>query len=216
MAGIRAQVIFPTRTGLPRDRVTNTLYFFNTSEGTYEAAAEVIALLLEEFYEGLWASPYQPASWMRPDLGPWVNFYDMSAPEPRTPYRVDIPGGGFSGAASIVPSEVTTCMSFHGAPINGQSQARRRGRIYLPGVTAAYLEQETAGAYPTFVDGWLTRVNTEAASLQAASGSAEVGWTVFSQVAGTYAPVVGGWCDEAPDTQRRRGQDSQERISWTT
>lgn len=216
MPAIRAQVVVPTVTNLPRDRITNTLYFDNESEGTFEQASDVIALLLEEFYDGVYASPYQPESWLNFAGGWWINFYDMSAPEPRVPYRVDIAGGTIGGTNSVIPSEVSLVMSFHGAHINGQSQARRRGRIYLAGVAAPWLEQETAGAYPTFVDGVLNRVNTEAEALLDASGTALVGWSVFSQVAGTLAHVVGGWCDEAPDTQRRRGQDSNERISWTT
>lgn len=217
MPGIRAQVVLPTRTNLPEDRVTNTLYFFNTSEGEFSVAAEVIGLILQEFYENLYTTPFVPANWLTMATAGWfVNFYDMAAPEPRVPYRVDMPNTGWSGANTTIPSEVCTCMSFHGAPINGQSQARRRGRIYLPGIIPVMLEQETAGAYPTFTDAWLTRINTEAEALQVACASAEVGWSVYSQVAGTYAPVVGGWVDEAPDTQRRRGQRSQERIVWTT
>nr|CRY95144.1 hypothetical protein [uncultured prokaryote] len=216
MSGIRAQVVFRTATDLPKDRVTNTFYFWNASEGEFPVAAEVIALLLQEFYETLWESPYAYGNWVRLSGGFWINFYDMSQPEPRVPYRVDISGSGFAGGASLTPAEVSTVMSFHGAPINGQSQARRRGRIYIPGINDSMIEQATSGAYPTFKAAWLARVNTCAAALQAASGSALVGWNVYSQVAGTYAPVVGGWVDEAPDTQRRRGQSATSRVTWTT
>lgn len=216
MPGIRAQVVMPTSTNLPKDRVTNTLYFFNVSADPFEAASETIALLLEDFYSGLYANPYFQARWLQLALGFWVNFYDMSAPEPRVPYRVDIPGTNFGSQASVIPSEVCTVMSFHGAHINGQAQARRRGRIYLPGIAANMLEAELTASYPTFVDGWLNRINTVAEALQVACATNEVGWSVYSQTADTYAHIVGGWVDEAPDTQRRRGQDSQERITWTT
>lgn len=217
MPHIRAQCVFPTVTNLPRDRVTNTWHFDNANGDLdfFEASTLIGGLLDTSFYRPLWLTPYQPANWMKPNLGWWINFYDMTEPEPRVPFRVDVNGANYSGSTSVIPAEVATCLSFQGAPVSGQSQARRRGRLYLPGMNAAMLEQESAGLYPTLNDDWITRVVTRAGIFAGDVADNTIAWSVYSTVAGTLAHVTNGWVDEAPDTQRRRGQDSQARVTWT-
>lgn len=104
-----------------------------------------------------------------------------------------------------------------GAPAThtGQSKprARRRGRLYVGPLTNVALQSITP---PYMLDSTFLQTLREAAGYLASSlGGANWAWSVWSRRDQTTYPVVGGWTDDAPDTQRRRGPKASARVLYT-
>jgi hypothetical protein len=108
-----------------------------------------------------------------------------------------------------LPSEVSLCMSYQGAKVSGENQARRRGRIYLgPFKVSANNNGRPSGDLVGALAG-------QAAELLAASNSSlNERWVVYSPTSDAAVQVVGGWVDNAWDTQRRRGVSPTDRLDW--
>lgn len=119
------------------------------------------------------------------------------------------------------PNEVAAVLSFHGE-LTGvleevgttRPRARRRGRVYIgPLRNPACVVSDPA---PPLSDGFLHALRFGATSMYDAADAAGWRWCVWSRAGNTLYPVVGGWTDNAPDTQRRRGQVSSSRVTFTT
>lgn len=115
--------------------------------------------------------------------------------------------------ADGLPTEVAGCLSFH-ASLTGvleevgatRPRARRRGRIYVGPLTVEAVDT-TAPPYvlnPSFT-GTLREAAVRLGSFAGNELSTGEGWGVWSRADQTVRKVVGGWTDNAPDTQRRRG-----------
>ena len=107
------------------------------------------------------------------------------------------------------------CASFHGgAPIT----ARRRGRIYVGplgtlGVAADVTNapHRPATAFMTHLRDAMSRLRTQSLAL-----STPCIWVIRSSMPSVnYVPVIGGWVDNAWDTQRRRGPVASARLTWS-
>lgn len=208
---IRAQVVIPYDTGLPRDVITNTLYFETATPAGLVAGADELAPMLTAFYETIYDVSNRAAShiaW----AGAYVNFYDMADPEPRPPYTVSMPITAQTGTSAL-PAECALVLSFNGGDPAGVPRARQRGRIYLGGWGA--LANTASPGRPS--SGVITDVISAATQLLAdvSGGTDTIAWCVYSATAGNvYYPIVGGWVDDAWDTQRRRGVSATSRTTW--
>ena len=213
---IRASVNFVTRSGIPRDNFTNTLWFDDTvEEGLVDAATDLLPII-----QGFYTDVYDTISCANyvafggDTTSVYVDFVDWSQPTPRVPYRLNFGSSAFNYGSSVIPTEVAAVLSFQAAEVPGQRQERRRGRIYIPGVRAEWLTQSPAGAYPTFNSTVLTNLTGAAQSLQAAAFANLRPWVVYSRVNGSVSDVTNGWVDNSPDTQRRRSVDAASRTAW--
>lgn len=206
----RAQVIIPADTGIGRDAIVNTWGFFSMN-----AAAAVLDDIdgpLKAFYDG-WAN-------YRAGLAAWsasrLKLYDLSQPIPRAPVAdVALPLSG-TEAATNLPGEVALCLSFQAARVSGLPQARRRGRIYL-GPFASVANVSSTGRPDSTMR---TAILASAETFRSAMGGTATGWHVISQPKPTMpitsSPVIGGWMDDAWDTQRRRGVQALTRVPFGT
>jgi hypothetical protein len=125
--------------------------------------------------------------------------------------------------AENLPLEVAACLSFHGTltgvmeeELDGdRPRARRRGRIYVGPLTtdAVDVTQFQPKLTAAFTAALRSNATNLADALQAATQPAE--WSVWSRRDVVLHEVVGGWTDNAPDTQRRRGQAPSSRTVFT-
>ena len=140
-----------------------------------------------------------------------VRAYDLSDPLPRAP----VYQSGFTvthlGNGNPLPSEVSLVVSIQAAPESGVPQARRRNRKYLGPFSVLGLEPPGRPTQPLI----LTVARAARDLLNAAQASLSWGWRVYSPTTGEDMEPVGGWVDDAWDTQRRRGLASSERELWS-
>lgn len=129
-----------------------------------------------------------------------------------------------------LPREVAACLSYHGnlaglaedtpGGVTGPKgdthpAARKRGRLYLGPLNHAMLG---AGVNGPGVKPEFRSVVTQAAralALAVAAALEGLAWMVWSRVAHSISPILGGFMDDAFDTQRRRGISASTRTLWT-
>lgn len=208
---VKAMVVFQGASGLPEDRFINNLHFDVTSADLPSSVA-VIHTDLVDFYNVVPTGGTKSIGSM---ISGYVNrpftirYYDMADPLPRVPHlesatlvAVD------SGSTGGLPEEVAIVCSFHaGPPIT----PRRRGRIYIGPLNTTAIDLGDTGS-PARID--TARRNVMCGAMKDLAES-DAGWCVYSPTADTLEPVLGGWCDDAPDTQRRRGVKESTRATWT-
>lgn len=208
MAIWRAQVEFGSATNLPADKYVNTFHF----EGSPTATDTMnIDDMLVDFYSVDYAgSPLlnrYPSTLFNGDYE--VKIYCLDDPEPRVP-RAEYSHDWTPISGDGLPSEIALVMSYHAAPVAGESQARRRGRIYL----GPFGEGMNSSNRPS--NDLITDICAAAAALKAAAdASVTWQWVVYSRAASAGYHVVGGWVDDAWDTQRRRGWERTARTLWS-
>lgn len=120
---------------------------------------------------------------------------------------------------SNLPTEVAACLSFHGdlqgvpEQVGGERpRANRRGRIYVGPLRNHVLGM--AAPAPVINDWFRTAMAAGAIRMADTALADGFTWSVWSRESAELYPVVAGWTDNAPDTQRRRGQASTSRITW--
>lgn len=140
-----------------------------------------------------------------------IRCYDLADPEPRAPV-VDQGAGTLSTGSTSLPHELALCMSFQAPQQSGQSQARRRGRLYLgPFADDA---SNSANGFPAAAT--LTQLgNAIQAILDASQAATTWAWAVYSPTNGAAIEVTNAWLDNAWDVQRRRGVSSTSRTTFT-
>jgi hypothetical protein len=143
-----------------------------------------------------------------------VRWYDLSTPPPRVPIIVPL-GSTFNVAAVGIPTEVAAVVSFQGLPVAGVPQARRRGRIYLGALSSGFILNNTATTFPVLLPAAITAINLAAKALRDSVALTQLRWAVWSSVDQVATIVNNGWCDNTPDTQRRRGVDATARTLWS-
>jgi len=211
MAHIAAQCVFPYASGLPTDVQTNTFHFdIVVADPTPQLAA--ITAALTTFYDQVHAAPGGWANYIV-----WtsahVNYYFMDSPLPRIPITHQLDMTTVSAASSLIPAEACVAMSFHGSALAGEVPARRRGRVYLGGF--ALLMTSSSLVTPPRLDSTIVNnIQNAGEVLMNSLNGPEVIWCVWSQVNSELVPVEGGWVDNEPDTQRRRGIKATVRNTW--
>jgi hypothetical protein len=220
---MRAQVTIPLDSGIPEDSVVNTFYFDDDDDpiAGFEDSAGWAVEKLRTFYNAIDGLIF-PATVA---ANASVKVYDMRDPEPRSPKYTDTialtPLGG-----NPLPSEVSLCVSFKASQESGQIAARRRGRIFLGPIDVGACKFEGSQSRPS--DSVRFNVAVAASTLQdgfthPSSPGLDLKWAVYSPTtrAGgatlddSFHDVVGGWVDDAWDTQRRRGPKPTARTTFS-
>lgn len=206
------QVNLPMDSGLAQDAVTNTWHYTKIG-GTEATAADEMADRLQSFYGSL--SGVLSAQ-INETL---VRFkaYDLEDAEPRVPVFDEFRSITAPSAGASLPHEVTCVGSYHGTFTSGVNPASRRGRAFLGPLKVSSIEdassrvQFTAAARTVFF-------NAFDVMLTGFEGSLLVKWITYSPtirasqgIASAVSIVTGGFIDNEPDTQRRRGQISNNR-----
>lgn len=207
MAIWRAQVEIGAASGMPEDKIVNTFHF----EGS-ETATDLANIddMISDFYDANNASGRLFASYSSGSISNQqvIKIFCLADPEPREP-RGEFFHNWTRGTGTTLPSEVALCMSYQAAPLAGMTQRRRRGRIYL----GPFLATTNVAGRPQQA---LRQVVAESAEnlRLAANASVTWQWVVYSRANDAGYDVVGGWVDNAWDSQRRRGVKATERIEW--
>lgn len=136
--------------------------------------------------------------------------------------------GAMAGGAVGQVAETALVLSYHAdltdipetqtnpspPPATIRPAAHRRGRIYIgPPNSGAVVENGGSLFEVVPSPGVLNAMAGAAADLLAANSS-DWTWMVASQATGTEYPIVGGFVDNAFDTQRRRGHEASSRQLW--
>lgn len=215
MAFMRLQVELPALSGVPEDVYTNTFYF-STDTDPVATAAFTATTIIKDGYDDLLAGGAPLASYMSNTLDRLnclTKAYDMADPEPRIPtiteWEMDLSGT----SSDNLPEEVALCMSYHGAiPIT----ASRRGRVYIGPLNMSAVDTTTAEtAHTRPKTAFIQAVNGFANHIYDRAVTEGWQWLIKTGSGPTYVPIVGGWCDNAWDTQRRRGVEATVRTTWT-
>lgn len=235
MALVRSVVRIPSRSGIPEDEAINTFHF-NTLDVS-AATLNAITAALDDFYSTTYAPLLGP-------LGQLMSSHTVNgATVPIDHYEVD-PATGLSGspvgsgsfvldgpAGNPLPAEVALTITFHadttgvpeitplpptGPEGDAHPRARRRGRVYIPFIAAVWVSNSFDASYGLWTNGAIQLAVAAADGLRDSPGlaAAFVDWAVYSRRDGVARNVVGGWVDNAPDTQRRRGKDATSRTLW--
>lgn len=216
---MRAQVTLALSAGLPEDYPTNTFYFdgddgAGNTDATYHSAIQTLLTTFYQQIDGqcLGAQVVGPAH---------VKLYDMRDPLPRVPeYEFDI--SLTPNVTDCLPSEVALCLSFQAEQQSGQSQRRRRGRVFIGPVPANRVSIVNGQSRPDSTI--ITTLANEAAAMENGTAlvTGSMKWAVYSPttdltstVDDAFNDVTDGWVDNAWDTQRRRGPKATTRTLWT-
>lgn len=206
---MRAVVVVPADNQLPADSVVNNwgINFAGDATASYASVTSALAA----FYTPLLNYLSSFYVWAQAD----VRFYNLEDPPPRVPTEPFELGLTEAGSGTNLPQEVALCMSFRGAQVSGANMARRRGRLYL-GPWAVSANNGSTGR-PT--SALLTAIQGAGdAFLAASDASAAWSWCVISSLGEpiTAHNVVAGWVDDAWDTQRRRGNAPNSRLTFAS
>lgn len=205
MAHVYAQVELQRTTQLPVDKVVNGFHFrvplVNATaldtirdrvRAFYTAAAQGNTSPLSSDF----ASNYLSAS------GHVIKMYDMTLPAPRPPARVDTLTL-VMGATSVLPAEVALCLSYRGTLVSGENPRNSRGRLYFGPVATGTAIAQSGDSRPENL--FMNRLLNAGAALMNLSTATTAEWIVFSETTGQQTQIRHLWCDNAWDTQRRRG-----------
>lgn len=213
MAFYRFTVTFQGSSLLPEDQYVNSWHFDHV-EPVVISDYDNVRDMLRDFYNLIPASSTNSiASFMsnRIQTPVIVRAYDLGDPMPRAPRYESTFNLATRATGDPLPEEVALVLSFERPRVSGVPQSRRRNRVYL-GPFA-----ETANGTDARPSLALRTVMARSARdmLDASNASVRWTWEVNSPTYGEHGPVVGGWVDDAWDTQRRRGQSSSSRLLWT-
>lgn len=217
MATLLHQVRLPYTTNLPRDVSVNTFWTTGSGDRLDQAAEAEVAII--RFYNedntnnhlSYWLS----ALISRQTGACIVQTYDLADPQPRPPISQAFFTLGVAGSGNSLPMEVAVVASFHGEPVAGIRQARRRGRVYLGplGIQASQTTlNQPARPAAEFIEDVRDASSRLASELDGEDDAPQ--WIVHSRVSSNNAPVIGGWVDNEFDTQRRRGLEASARTTW--
>lgn len=217
MTDVFAQVAFESSTNLAKDRVINTFNFSGTDSAA--SIASTFYPAISSFYNTAHTPGTTPiCGFLSGDLvrggSPHsVKWYNLADTKPRAPYRTDtLSLGSLSGSGVNLPKEVAACLSYKGTYASGIPQARQRGRLYIgPLNSNTILGSSTAN--PT-LDTSFTAALRGGALYLISVGSTGSKWVVRSQKGGFSSYIVGGWTDNAFDSQRRRGLAATTRTTY--
>lgn len=199
-------VRLPMDSGIPQDAAVNT-WHCNTLPGNPSGYENFVADL-ETFYK---AVDNQLGS-VIDATGITATVYDMTDDTPRAPvYTYTF--SGIATSTTTSPQELAICVSFQGTRLSGQSQSRRRGRVFL-GPLGGGLAASTTDMHidPSIVSQFATAAG---ALCNTALASTDYAWVVYSKADEDLVIVHSGWVDNAFDVQRRRGVAATARTTFT-
>ena len=208
----QAQWIWQGPSGLPEDVFVNTWYFRNDDAlATPEVVGSAIQSVLAAFYGAVNGSATSALTAFMSDVlgSALLKIYDLGQALPRYPvYESDtliVP----TSTSGQLPREVSVVGSFYSA-----RGPRRRGRHYLGPLVTSAMEQ--SGTLERAVPSSALTTAIRESYLNVLNTSENVTWAQVSTTYGEANPVLGGWIDNAFDTQRRRGGAPTSRVVWGT
>lgn len=210
---IKIQAILHAGSGLAEDDSVNTFYFGSDTIGTTrQAVADAAFAKLSTAFDLL-------PTYLAPEVSNTQDFkaYDMNDPSPRVPFRTGT-NGLAARAATGLPAEVACCLSFKAAIVSGDNPRRRKGRVFIGPLGTTAMTSTSVGVRPTTA--FKTALSNFGGGLIVPDATTGATWCVYSptEAAGVPGdgmfPVVGGWIDDAFDTQRRRGVRTTAKTLW--
>lgn len=234
----KVAVKLPYQSGLPEDVAINDFYFTNDDPGTTQAAdIAAIVTRLTNFYT---VTPSGGSIAIGKLLGIQVDhgankakFLTYVGDGPSTPpadWGTPVSTNSWTVPAIVtasgLPAEAAVCLSFHAdltdipetevnpdpPPAIIRPAAHRRGRIYFGPCYAGLISNEGANQDARITSS--RRTDFAKAMLALFTANTSLQWVVQSKTAGEFFPVVGGYVDDAFDTQRRRGSAPGVRTVW--
>jgi hypothetical protein len=214
---VRADVVLPYTTGLPRDVAMNTWHFDCDESPSLEASTTAMVNGLINFYTGdvivAGLSAWLSETIDRGSDRCRVNVYEVGTVGPplaSVPFTVDDP----IGTAGSLPLEVAVCLSYV-AGGSGLPAGRKRGRVFIGPLTVGSLDNDDQQI--PFPDNTLREYLTDGAEDLMALEADGAHWIVYSRASAASAgSVTRGWVDNEFDTQRRRQRESTSRILFGT
>jgi len=210
---IRADCVFPYFTGTPTDVTMNTFHFY-TDDWDPPATATLLRQRLTTFYGLVYGAAAARVPYVDWPLAV-CKMFDLSEPTPRIPVIQNLALTGAGTATAALPTEVAAVLSWHAAPESGVRYQRLYNRIFIGCAPSAWMAAAAVDAFPTFTTTAIANIRNAAIALRDAD-TLGLQWKQVSNAGGvTIArPVAGGWVDNSPDTQRRRGVLASSRNTW--
>lgn len=216
MARIHCQVRIPHKSLINEDAVINTFNFTGVADA--ETMAPLALGMLKVFYNDL-STPQVTRikdllSYELAVAGTRIKIYDLADPEPRVPILDESLGvtDATSSSNPNLPGEVCIGVSYRSEAESGVVAARRRGRIYLGPLRPTVSEGTTSSAARPSA---AARLSIALAAAELASGPIGCQWAVWSRTNDAMYPIIGGYIDDAYDTQRRRGVRTSSRQGFS-
>lgn len=229
----------PFQSGLPEDVSLNTFYFVSEETDPDTAEMDEIVTRLDAFYTdtpadadaGFSISDYLGIQISRTASAASFLFYwsdtiapvdmDWGSPVRMTSWTVPAPVG-----STGLPGEVAIALSYNAdltdvpetqtnpdpPPATIRPAARLRGRIFLGPLTTGAMSNEGANQDASVTSS--LRENLCYALEALMNSNALTTWCLLSQVNASVHEIVGGYVDDAFDTQRRRGTKAEVRTAW--
>lgn len=219
MAHLFAQVVLPYFSNLPKDVAVNTFHFDTEGPNVLDDAEEV-AQRLEIFYNesgksgvhGLYY--YLSPVIKRTNNACTIKVFNMGDPKPRQPILQETFKLEAATNTDGLPLEVAAVLSAQGDRVSGETQRRRRGRIFLGPLNAAAVTMGTSSTMPVLASSFIDALGASG-QLLATAGSWNVRWNVYSRVNTDLVLITNGWVDNDFDTQRSRGPRATSRNPWS-
>lgn len=225
---LRAVVVLPYKTGLPRDVAeTSTHWTFDDSATAEPDCIDEATARLQLFWDNAPPAASTP-------IATSANLASI-LDRPRAGiqwYRVDIPTGDIefverrdlsisppAAGGNEFPLEVSMCISFVGgdpATTGHEPVRRRRGRFFVGPLNSFPLT--ASGDLPVIKPAVIESLGEAAKRMAAANfdtGLTPVFWSVYSRASRALSRVETGWVDNEFDTQRRRQVAATSRFLWT-
>lgn len=200
----RAQVTFPGGSGDTSDIHVNTFHIESSNPDLTVGEAELWRDALQDMYESIAVT--QAMKGYSTSLGV-VKIYDVATPPPNYPlFDLNVDTGEPKGTV-VMPPEVALCISYANDSEVAVPRGRRRGRIYIGGVSnpGGQGRPSESGIMQTCITAFTGYVN----SIYGGLGSP----VVWSPTAGQGFPIERIWVDNEYDTQRRRGGKPTSRLT---
>lgn len=218
---------FTTVSGIPADRVENTMAW--TGDDDPDVAAADVNDALVNFYTVANGATHKVGHYLADSLSrtvaPHIDLYELTDLTGVTGIGTPVASRALSAvlpdaeASDNLPPEVAVCLSFHGdltglVERSGATRPanRHRGRIFLGPLTTGTVHKITDTKVAEVRD--VPRQAICDAAGRIIAGVFGATWCVWSRANAALYPVVGGFVDNAFDTQRRRGVKTTLRTVW--
>jgi len=198
-----AQTTLLTAGADPADNQSNGFYVSGTPASTGEMDSWATAI--KTFYEACKTAGAMRGMAQNNHI---IKFYDVTQPAPNYPVYETTFDFGFAPGAVELPLEVALCVSYKNNSLNTVLRARRRGRVYVSGwgTTQNSVGRPTSTAYTALANAYADYCDDVNVIGGLTAG-------IYSRVQDIVSEVEEVWCDNAWDTQRRRGVTPSARVS---
>jgi hypothetical protein len=214
-------------TSVPRDVVENTFAFSAITGTAIDTGA--VATALENFYK-LSSVHHTLEYYLSDNIAKTgthhIKFYDLGpviagSGDAGPPIAdVTFTMAGSTALAGDMPDEVAACISIH-ADITGvpehsgatRPRARHRGRLFIGPLQGGTATTQVDSGFCHLKTAFMEDLAHAATTLIGLGLDGNAAWGVWSRKDGLVRPVVGGWVDNAWDTQRRRQVDATSRVT---